>query len=66
MAAVAYLRAELGAATAPGVAHPIGDWIAAEIDMLHALNVRDWTVADRALDHGNDLVDPIVAACGLR
>ena len=34
--------------------------------MLHALNMRDWTEADRVQDRSNNLVDLIVAVCGLR
>ncbi len=66
ISAVAYLRTQLGAATPANVATSLEDWMTARVDMLHALNMRDWTEADRVQDRSNNLVDPIVAMCGLR
>jgi hypothetical protein len=66
ISAVAYLRTQLGAATPANVATPLEDWMTARVDMLHALNMRDWAEADRVQDRSNSLVDPIVAVCGLR
>jgi hypothetical protein len=65
MSSVAYLRTELGAATPANVATPLEDWMTARVDMLHALNMRDWSEADRVQQRSNNLVDPIVAVCGL-
>jgi hypothetical protein len=65
ISAVAYLRTELGAATPANIATPLEDWMTARVDMLHALNVRDWTEADRVQERSNNLVDPIAAVCGL-
>jgi hypothetical protein len=36
----------------------------ARLDMLHALNMRNWDEADRVQQRGNDLVDVIRTACG--
>jgi hypothetical protein len=38
----------------------------ANINMLHALNMRHWDEADREQKRGNDLVDVITSECGLR
>jgi hypothetical protein len=65
ISAVAYLRTELGAATPANIATPLEDWMTARVDMLHALNMRDWTEADRVQERSNNLVGPIVAVCGL-
>lgn len=66
MAAVSYLRTQLSAATPASTAVPLHDWMAANIDMLHALNMRHWDEADREQKRGNDLVDVITSECGLR
>lgn len=66
MAAVSYLRTQLSAATPASTAIPLHDWMAANIDMLHALNMRHWDEAARELKRGNDLVDVITSECGLR
>jgi hypothetical protein len=41
-------------------------WIAASIDEMHAMNQRDWDGAERVQQRGNDLVELIAPACGLR
>lgn len=66
MAAVSYLRAQLSAATPASTAIPLHNWMAANINMLHALNMRHWDEADREQKRGNDLVDVITSECGLR
>lgn len=65
-AQIAHLRSEISAATPPQVRALIQDWTAAQIDSLHGTNVRDWNLSNSARDRGNDLVDVIVPACGLR
>lgn len=66
MAAVSYLRTQLPDATPASTALPLHDWMAANIDMLHALNMRHWDEAARELKRGNDLIDVITSECGLR
>lgn len=66
MAAVSYLRSQMSSATPVSTERPLNDWIDARIDMLHALNVRDWDQADREQQRGNDLVGVIRIECGLR
>jgi hypothetical protein len=66
MAAVSYLRTQLTDATPASTAIPLHDWMAANIDMLHALNMRRWAEAARELKRGNDLIDIITSECGLR
>ncbi|MGB2921058.1 MAG: hypothetical protein WBC15_13235 [Mycobacterium sp.] len=66
MAAVSYLRTQLPDATPASTAIPLHDWMAANIDMLHALNMRHWDEAARELKRGNDLIDVITSECGLR
>ena len=66
MAAVSYLRTQLTDATPASTAIPLHDWMAANIDMLHALNMRHWDEAARELKRGNDLIDVITSECGLR
>jgi hypothetical protein len=65
MAAVAYLRTQIGAATPADVNSSLKEWMAAHIDQMHALNTRDWTEADQIQKRGNDLVDAVIAVCGL-
>lgn len=66
MAAVSYLRTQLSDATPASTAIPLHDWMAANIDMLHALNMRHWDEAARELKRGNDVIDVITSECGLR
>jgi len=66
MAAVSYLRTQLTDATPASTAMPLHDWMAANIDMLHALNMRHWDEAARELKRGNELIDVITSECGLR
>jgi hypothetical protein len=66
MAAVSYLRTQLTDATPASTAIPLHDWMAANIDMLHALNMRHWDEAARELKRGNELIDVITSECGLR
>lgn len=66
MAAVSYLRTRLSDATPASTAMPLQDWMAANIDMLHALNMRHWDEAARELKRGNDVIDVITSECGLR
>ncbi|MBE5458336.1 hypothetical protein E3G52_005244 [Mycobacteroides abscessus] len=66
MAAVSYLRTQMTDATPASTAVPLHDWMAANIDMLHALNMRHWDEAARELKRGNDVIDVITSECGLR
>jgi len=66
MAAVSYLRAEMSSATPVSTEKPLNEWIDARIDMLHALNMRNWDQADRDQQRGNDLIGVIRTECGLR
>ncbi|MDZ4235634.1 MAG: hypothetical protein U1C73_18165, partial [Dietzia sp.] len=66
MAAVSYLRSQMSSATTVSTEMPLNDWINARIDMLHALNMRDWEQADREQQRGNDLIGVIRTECGLR
>lgn len=66
MAAVSHLRSQLSAATPVSTKKPLSDWIDARIDMLHALNMRNWEQADREQQRGNDLIGVIRTECGLR
>jgi hypothetical protein len=66
MAEVSFLRTQIKPAAPETVVTPITAWIASEIDRLHSLNMRDWPTASAALQRGNDLVDVIAPACGLR
>lgn len=66
MAAVSYLHSQISSATPISTQKPLNEWIDARIDMLHALNMRDWDQADRDQQRGNDLVDVIRTECGLR
>jgi hypothetical protein len=66
MAAVSYLRTQLTDATPASTAIPLHGWMAANIDMLHALNMRHWDEAARELKRGNGLIDVITSECGMR
>lgn len=66
MAEISYLRTQIEPAAPEAVVAPINAWIASEIDRLHFVNMRDWPAASTALKRGNDLVDVIAPACGLR
>lgn len=66
MSQVSFLRTQIEPAAPEDVVAPIGAWIASEIDRLHFVNMRDWPAASAALERGNDLVDVIAPACGLR
>lgn len=66
IAQIAFLRSRIGVAVPAEVASPMKEWIATEIDRLHFVNMRDWPASDTALNRGNDLVDVIAPACGLR
>ncbi|KUH65582.1 hypothetical protein AU184_18640 [Mycolicibacterium novocastrense] len=66
MTAVSYLRTQTDSATPAATAIPLHDWMTANINMLHALNMRHWDEADREQKRGNDLVDVITSECGLR
>lgn len=66
MAEISYLRTQIEPAAPEAVVAPIEAWIASEIDRLHFVNMRDWPAASTALKRGNDLVDVIAPACGLR
>ena len=50
VAAVSYLRTQLSDATPASTAIPLHGWMAANIDMLHALNMRQWDEAARELN----------------
>lgn len=64
LAAASYLRTQLSPATPASIADPMQSWMSARLNMLHALNMRDWDEADRVLQQSNDLVDAIKAQCG--
>ncbi|WP_231740352.1 MULTISPECIES: hypothetical protein [unclassified Mycobacterium] len=66
MTAVSYLRSQMSSATPVSTERPLNDWIDARIDMLHALNMRNWDQADREQQRGNDLIGVIRTECGLR
>jgi hypothetical protein len=66
MAAVSYLRSQMDSATPASTEQPLSEWIDARIDMLHALNMRNWDQADRDQQRGNDLIGVIRTECGLR
>ncbi|BBZ31352.1 hypothetical protein MMAD_56470 (plasmid) [Mycolicibacterium madagascariense] len=63
---IQFLRNEIAPATPPRIQSLIDDWIALQIDSMHSAVVRDWPASNAATDKGNDLVDVIVPACGLR
>ena len=63
---IAHLRNQIGNATPPEVRSLIEEWIVAQVNSFHATNVRDWNASNSARDRGNDLVDVIAPACGLR
>lgn len=66
IAAVAYLRTQMSVATPLSTEKPLNEWLDARIDMLHALNMRNWDQADRDQQRGNDLIGVIRTECGLR
>ena len=66
MAAITHLRANVAPATPRAISDPIDQWIRASVDAMHAMNQRDWGEAERVQQRGNDLVDVIAPACGLR
>ncbi|WP_246241412.1 hypothetical protein [Mycolicibacterium madagascariense] len=66
MSQIQFLRNEIAPATPPRIQSLIDDWIALQIDSMHSAVVRDWPASNAATDKGNDLVDVIVPACGLR
>ena len=66
MSQISYLRTQIEPAAPEAVVTPIEEWVASEIDRLHFDNMRDWPAASTALSRGNDLVDVIAPACGLR
>ncbi|WP_082691781.1 hypothetical protein [Mycobacterium sp. IS-1556] len=63
---IAHLREKTSAATPPDLRALIDEWTAAQIDSFHSANIRDWGASNTARDRGNDLVDVIAPACGLR
>lgn len=65
-AQIAFLRTQISPATPPEVQRLIRDWTATQINSMHGANVRDWKQSNEATNKGNDLVDVIVPACGLR
>jgi hypothetical protein len=66
IAAVSYLRTQLTSAAPASTANPLREWMDARVDMLHALNMRNWDEADRDQERGNGLIDVIRTECGLR
>lgn len=66
VAQVQFLRNKIAPATPAKVQSLIDDWMALQIDSMHSAVVRDWKASNAATDKGNDLVDVIVPACGLR
>lgn len=66
MTAVMYLQSTIQPATPPSISEPMNQWIVAAVDQMHAINQRDWPAESSALKRGNDLVDVIAPACGLR
>ncbi len=63
---IAFLRDETSTATPPDLLALVNEWTAAQIDSFHYANIRDWDASNAARDRGNDLVDVIAPACGLR
>ncbi len=66
MSQIRYVRTKLGQPTPRDVQELFTAWISAEIDTMHGGNMRDWDGANAARNRVKDLIDPIVAACGLR
>lgn len=62
---MSYLRTQLTSATPVDIQAPISDWMTAQIDAMHGVNVRDWNASNAAITRGNDLVDVIDTKCGL-
>ena len=65
VAQITFLRTKIGPATPAAVRASVADWIATQIDSMHGVNVRDWGATNVATSRGNELVDVIVAECGL-
>ena len=65
VAQITFLRTKVGPATPAAVRASVADWIATQIDSMHGVNVRDWSATNVATSRGNELVDVIVAECGL-
>jgi hypothetical protein len=63
---IAFLRDEASTATPPDLLALVMAWTAAQIDSFHYANIRDWDASNAARERGNDLVDVIAPACGLR
>ncbi|AFM20215.1 hypothetical protein Mycch_5550 (plasmid) [Mycolicibacterium chubuense NBB4] len=66
VAELQFLRNQIAPATPARIRYLIDDWMALQIDSMHSAVVRDWKASNAATDKGNDLVDVIVPACGLR
>lgn len=63
---LAYLRTKMEPSQPAAILILITDWIAAQIDRLHAVNMRDWNASNVATDRANELASKIVVECGLR
>ncbi|BDX32369.1 hypothetical protein TUM20985_29160 [Mycobacterium antarcticum] len=61
-----YLRTKMGPSAPAAVSTPIRNWIVAQIDRLHAVNMRDWNASNVATARANELASKIVIECGLR
>lgn len=61
-----YLRTKMEPSAPAAILTPINNWIAAQIDRLHAVNMRDWNASNVANDRANELASKIVVECGLR
>ncbi|WP_140691219.1 hypothetical protein [Mycolicibacterium hodleri] len=61
-----YLRTKMEPSAPAVILTPIKNWIAAQIDRLHAVNMRDWNASNVATDRANELASKIVLECGLR
>ncbi|TQR87677.1 hypothetical protein D8S82_05660 [Mycobacterium hodleri] len=61
-----YLRTKMEPSAPAAILTPIKNWIAAQIDRLHAVNMRDWNASNVANDRANELASKIVIECGLR
>jgi len=66
IAATKYLRANIDPATPLAITEPLGRWMAAIVDDMHAMNQRDFDAANAATMRAIELVDVIAPACGLR
>jgi hypothetical protein len=61
-----YLRTKMEPSGPAAILTPIKNWIAAQIDRLYAVNMRDWNASNEATDRANELASKIVVECGLR